>query len=92
MHRHLAREVATFSRLSEYRNSMPRGASAQLRRGQRIDHDRRLLPLELVDGADARARNALLQLKNLGVVRRDDQDVGHFPAGAAKLSLSNQVV
>jgi hypothetical protein len=30
MHRHFAREVATFSRFGLYRNSMPRGAVLQI--------------------------------------------------------------
>ena len=54
---------------------MPRGASAWVDVAMRIDHDGGLLPLELVDGADMRTGNALLKLKNLCVVGRDDEDV-----------------
>ena len=43
---------------------------------ERDDHDRRLLPLELVDGADAHALgHRLPQRPHLRVVRRHDEDV-----------------
>ena len=45
------------------------------RRRHRIDDDRRFLSLKLVDRADARAGQPLLQLEDLRVVWRDDQDV-----------------
>ena len=55
---------------------MPRGASSRARRGHRVDRDRRLLALELVDGADAGAgQRARAIARDLGVVRRDDEDV-----------------
>jgi hypothetical protein len=40
-----------------------------------INDDRGFLTLEFVDGADAGAGNAFLQLEDLRVVRRDDQDI-----------------
>jgi hypothetical protein len=42
---------------------------------RRIDRDRRLLSLELVHCADAGARQALLNLEDLRVVGRDDDNV-----------------
>lgn len=45
------------------------------RRCHRIDHDRRFASLELIDGPDAGARDALLKLENLRVVGRDDEYV-----------------
>ena len=45
------------------------------RSGHRINHDWRLLTLELVDGADASPLDSVLQLEHLGVVGRNDQDV-----------------
>ena len=46
------------------------------RRGRhRVDADRRLLPLELVDGADPGIRELAQDRADLGVVRRDDEDV-----------------
>ena len=59
---------------------MPRGTSAVRRRRQRHDRHRRLLALELVDGADrhvgqAGVVEASAQLPDLRVVGRDDDDV-----------------
>ena len=55
---------------------MPRGASSGRRRRHRVDADRRLLALELVDRPDPRlGRQQPLDRPDLGVVRRDDQDV-----------------
>ncbi len=52
---------------------MPRGASTWRIRAW-VDRDRRLLALELVDRTHACAGQCLLDLEDLGVVRRDDQD------------------
>ncbi len=41
----------------------------------RIDADRRFLPLKLVDGSNARARQPVVDLENLRIVRGNDQDV-----------------
>ena len=46
------------------------------RRGHRIDHHRRFLTLKFIDGSNPSARQSGLQLKDLGVVWRDDKDVG----------------
>ena len=54
-----ARDVATLRRWRLYRNSMPRGASSSELRRHRVDRDRRLLALELVDRPDARAGQRL---------------------------------
>jgi hypothetical protein len=51
-----------------WRVSMARGR-------HRIDHDRRLLPLKLVDRPNARAGQPLLQLEDLRVVRGDNQNI-----------------
>ena len=51
-----AREVATLRRCRLYRKSMPRGASSGRGRRHRVDADRGLLALELVDGSDAGLR------------------------------------
>ncbi len=53
-----------------------------MRRGRhRINHDRRLLSLKLVDGTDTRARQSLLKLKDLRVVGGDDHDVFYGTGG-----------
>ena len=54
---------------------MPRGASSPARGRHREEDDRRLLPLELVDRADADARQPLGQQPHLRVVGRDDDHV-----------------
>jgi hypothetical protein len=46
------------------------------RSGHRINHHRRFLTLKFVDGSNPSARQSGLQLEDLGVVRRDDEDVG----------------
>ena len=61
--------------------------------GHRVDGDRRLLALELVDRADARAvGQVLLQLRDLRVVGRDDEDVVERRACASCPSLSVHVL
>ncbi len=44
-------------------------------RRHRIDDDRRFLTLKLIDGSDSASGDALLKLKDLRVVRRDDKDI-----------------
>ena len=46
------------------------------RRGCRVDGDRRLLPVKLVDGPDARAKEKLLNFEDLRIVGSDDENVG----------------
>ena len=85
-----ARDVATFSRLREYRNSIPRGASSAVERRHRVDRDRRLLALEPVDGADprsgvARVRERPRDALDVGVVRRDDDACPRGRSAASRL-------
>jgi len=49
--------------------------SPSIARSHRIEHNRRFLPLKLVDCADMSARYPRLQLKDLRVVGRDDEVV-----------------
>ena len=46
------------------------------RGGHRINYHRRFLTLKFVDGSNPRARQSGLQLEDLGIVWRDDEDVG----------------
>ena len=81
--RHCARDVATLNRWRLKAKPIPRGASSGGRARHRDEHDRRLLPLELVDGADANASgHARAQRPHLRVVRRDDEDVAQGSAAA----------
>ncbi len=71
-----ALDTATLRRWRPYRNSIAARDVVGATRGHRVDDDRRLLALELVDGADARTfgqRGG--ELAHLRVVRRHDQDV-----------------
>ena len=56
--RHCAREVATLIRFAVEDEREPARRVLPARARERDDHDRRLLPLELVDRADAHARRA----------------------------------
>jgi hypothetical protein len=44
--------------------------------GHRINYHRRFLTLKFVDSSNPSARQSGLQLEDLGIVRRDDEDVG----------------
>ena len=81
---HRARDVATLSRLPAVQEVHPARRELRVRRRQRVDADRRLLALELVDRADAGLRRAAepRDRADLGVVRRDDEDVAPSRAGA----------
>ena len=71
-----ARDVATLRRFALKRKSIPRGASSGVDVVREHDHDRRLLALELVHGADAHVAQRGRQGGHLRVVRRDDHEVG----------------
>ena len=77
-----ARDTATLSRLGLSRNSAPARRLVERGGAERHDHDRRLLPLELVHRPDPRRwPEPLAQAADLQVERRDDEDVA--PASSA---------
>ncbi len=90
--RHCARETATFSRFRESRKSSPRGTSSPLERRHRVEDDRRLAALELVDRADLDAGGQpLAQQPHLRVVRRDDHHVGRARAAARSALVTERL-